>query len=298
LDVRRSPVAHRQQIIAPGVNLGLMTRIRPFARVFAVGLLITISAVCRSAAVPVTPDQQRLGRLGPGDLVSIRVYGQPDADSAAVGDDGSMNVPLVGSLQVAGLSPLEAATRVETALKDGGYFVDPHVTIIVTEARSQQVSVTGEVQRVGRYPINPRTTILDLLTQAGGVKETASDVGYVLRTDASGHLNRYPVKLSGPIDLKDILPTPTLLGGDSLLVPRAENIFVQGEVTSPGKFPIEPGMTVIQAIARAGGVNERGSERRIQLRRLGKDGDYHVVPVKPGDLIQGGDIIRVKESIF
>jgi polysaccharide biosynthesis/export protein len=275
-----------------------MTRIRPFARVFAVGLLIALSAVCRSADVPTTQDQRHLGQLGPGDSVSIRVYGQPEADSATVGDDGAINVPLVGNLQVAGLSTVEAATRVEKALKDGGYFVDPHVTIIVTEAGSRQVSVIGEVQRVGRYPINPRTTILDLLTQAGGMKETASDVGYVLRADAAGHLNRYPIKLSGPTDLKDVLPTPTLLGGDSLVVPRAESCFIQGEVTSPGKFPIEPGMTVIQAIARAGGVNERGSERRIQLRRLGKDGEYHVVPVKPNDPIQAGDILRVKESIF
>ena len=275
-----------------------MIRIRPFTRVFAVGLLITLGAVSRSAEVPTTQEHQSLGRLGPGDSVSIRVYGQPEADSATVGDDGAINVPLVGYLQVAGLSPVDAAVRVAKALKDGGYFVDPHVTITVTEARSQQISVVGEVQHVGRYPINPHTTILDLLTQAGGVKETASDVVYVLRTDAAGHLNRYPIKLSAMTDLKDVLPTPTLLGGDSLLVPRAENIFIQGEVSSPGKFPIEPGMTVIQAIARAGGVNERGSERRIQLRRLGKDGEYHTVPVKPNDLVQGGDILRVKESIF
>jgi polysaccharide export outer membrane protein len=139
---------------------------------------------------------------------------------------------------------------------------------------------------------------VDLLIQAGGLKETASDVGYVLRTDDNGHVSRYPIKLSGLTDLKDTLPTQTLLGGDSIVVPRAEHYFVLGEVVAPGKFPIEPGMSVIQGIARAGGVNERGSERRIQLKRLGKDGQYQVVHVKPGDPIQPDDIIRVKESIF
>jgi polysaccharide biosynthesis/export protein len=130
------------------------------------------------------------------------------------------------------------------------------------------------------------------------LKETASVTGYVLRADASGHMNRYPVKLNGLGDLKDALPNGMLMGGDSLVVPKAETYFVLGEVVAPGKFPIEPGLTLIQAIARAGGANARGSERRIQLKRLGKDGEYHVVSVKPSDPIEAGDMIRVKESIF
>ena len=281
-----------------GVNVGLMTKFRSFAAVIAVGLLLTLGAICRSAGEPTTANQQHMSQLGPGDSVSIQIFGQPDATNIYVGDDGSISVPLVGNIQVAGISPVDAAARVAKALKDGGYFVDPHVTIIVTQARSQLVSVLGEVGSVGRYPITPRTTIVDLLAQAGGVKETASDVGYVLRSDENGHINRYPIKLNGLSDIKDVLPTPTLLGGDSLVVPRAEHYFVLGEVVTPGKFPFEPGVSVIQGIARAGGINERGSERRIQLKRLGKDGQYRVVPVKPGDPIQVDDIIRVKESIF
>jgi polysaccharide export outer membrane protein len=111
-------------------------------------------------------------------------------------------------------------------------------------------------------------------------------------------MNRYPVKLNGLADIKDALPTSTLLGGDTLVVPTAEHCYVTGEVTTPGTYNIEPGMTVIQVIARAGGVNERGSERRIQVKRLGKSGEYKVIDVKPGDSVQAGDIIRVKESIF
>lgn len=275
-----------------------MTRFRLFAGVFAFGLLLSFGAVCRSANAPTAAGQQHMSQLGPGDALSIQVFGQPDATSVYVGDDGTISVPLVGNIPVAGTSPVEAAARVAKALKDGGYFVDPNVTIIVTQSHSQLVSVLGEVNSSGRYAINPRTTIVDLLAQAGGVKESASDIGYVLRTDDSGHISRYPVKLNGLTDLKDTLPTATLMGGDSLVVPRAEHYFVMGEVTTPGTYPMEPGITVIKGIARAGGINERGSERRIQLKRLGKNGQYEVVHVKPGDPIQSDDIIRVKESIF
>jgi polysaccharide export outer membrane protein len=275
-----------------------MKKFRSPARVFALGLLLTLGAICRAAEVLTPADQQHMSQLGPGDSVSIQVFGQPDATNVYVGDDGTISVPLAGHIQVAGISPVEAAGRVAKALKSGGYFVDPHVTIIVTQSRSQLVSVVGEVQSPGRYPINPGTTIVDLLAQAGGMKETASDVGYVLRSDGNGHISRYPVNLSGLTDIKDVLPTATLLGGDSLVVPRAEQYFVVGAVTTPGTYRIEPGITVIQGIARAGGINERGSERRIQLKRLGKDGQYQVLQVKPGDPIQADDIIRVKESIF
>jgi polysaccharide biosynthesis/export protein len=275
-----------------------MTRFRPYARVLAVGLLLTASAINLAAEKPVTADQQHLGQLGPGDTVTIKVHGQADSDSAYVGDDGTISVPLIGDVQVRGLTPVEAANRIAKALKDGGFFVDPHVTVVISDGRSQLVSVIGEVQSVGRYPVNPRTSIVDLLTSAGGTKENAGDMGYVVRTDSNGHQIRYPVKLNGTQDLKDVLPTPTLLGGDSLVVPKAANCFVLGEVTTPGKVPLEADMTVIQAIAKAGGVNERGSEHRIQLRRLDKDGAYHDVHVKPNDPVQAGDMIRVKESIF
>ena len=273
-----------------------MTQLRPSAALLAVGLLLTLSSVCRSDEAPATADRQHISQLGPGDSVSIQVFGEPAATTAYVGDDGTISVPLVGSIHVAGTSPIEAASRVAKALKDGGYFVDPHVSIIVTS--NQLVSVLGEVANSGRFPVTPRTTIVDLLAQAGGLKETASEVGYVLRSDDNGHVNRYPVKLNGLTDIRDALPTSALLGGDSLVVPRAERCFVLGEVATPGKLSIEPGMTVIQAIARAGGVTERGSERRIQLKRLDKNGQYQVVHVKPGDPVQADDIIRVKESIF
>jgi len=140
--------------------------------------------------------------------------------------------------------------------------------------------------------------LVDLLAQAGGVKENAADIGYVLHTDEAGQSSRHPVNLNVVKDNQDAPTTWALLGGDSLFVPRAEQFSVEGEVTAPGRYRMEPGMTVIQAIARAGGITERGSERRIQLKRAEKPGQYQTTHAKPGDLVKAGDIIRVKESIF
>jgi len=274
-----------------------MAKLNEFARAFAIGLLLVLSIPCRSAEGPTSAEPRRVTLLGPGDAVTVQVVGQPDTTAEYVADDGTIAVPLAGNVQVAGMSTTQAAAQVAKALKDGGFFVDPQVTV-VTQPRSQVVSVLGEVRTTGRYPVNPSTTILDLLAQAGGLKETASEVGFVLRKDDSGQINRYPVRLNGLSDIKDALPTSTLLGGDTLLVPPAEHFFVTGEVTTPGKFSIEPGMTVMQAILHAGGINERGSEHRIEVKRMGKDGQYHTVHAGPNDPIQAGDVIRVKESIF
>jgi polysaccharide export outer membrane protein len=269
-----------------------------FAAAFTAVLLLALSAVlCTAAEAQLSADQGPTSLLGVGDWVTVQIAGQPDATSY-VGNDGTINVPLTGNIPVAGISRDQAAGRVAKALKDGGYLVDPHVTILVTQPQSQAVSVVGEVQSQGRYPITPRTSIVDLLALAGGMKETASDIGYVLRSDDTGHINRYPVNLNLLTDVAGAPPTWTLRGGDSLVVPRAEHFSIVGEVATPGRYRIEPGMTVMQAIARAGGITERGSERRIQLKRADKPGQYKTVNAKPGDLVKADDIIRVKESLF
>jgi len=94
------------------------------------------------------------------------------------------------------------------------------------------------------------------------------------------------------------MSTLKLQGGDSVYVPRADQYYIYGEVTSPNMYRLEPGMTVIEAVARAGGVTVRGSERRIDIKRAGKDGKYVVIHAKPDDHIAADDVIRVKEAIF
>jgi polysaccharide biosynthesis/export protein len=240
-----------------------------------------------------------LSPLGPGDSVTLHVFGQPDMDTVlGVADDGAIRVPLAGSVPVGGLSSEAAARRVEKAFKDGGFFIDPHVTLTVTQSLSQRVSVLGEVKLPGRYPIDGKTSIIDLLAQAGGQTEFASTTVYVLRTDAAGAVKRYPVNLKDLVGPGASAPTQLLRAGDSVFVPRAEQFFILGEVQKPAMYKLEPNLTVLQAISLAGGVTPKGSDRRVEIKRTGKDGQQLVVKPKPNDLVQPDDVIRVKESIF
>ncbi|MGA9028520.1 MAG: SLBB domain-containing protein [Steroidobacteraceae bacterium] len=242
---------------------------------------------------------RRLPQLGPGDSVSLQVFGQPDMTSTLdVAEDGTIAVPLVGNVQVNGLTPAAAARATEKALADGKYLIDPHVTITITQSRNQKVSVLGEVGTPGRYPIDSNTTIFDLLALAGGARETSSDVVFLLRPDADGKINRYPISLKGLGDGTSAMPTQSLQGGDSIFVPRAPQFYIFGEVAQPNMYRIEPGMTIVQAIARAGGVTVRGSRNRFEVKRKDPNGVEHVVKSKLSDLVQPNDVIRVKESIF
>jgi polysaccharide export outer membrane protein len=245
-------------------------------------LFILLRAAPLLAADGGPGDARKLAPLGAGDTISIQVYGQPDMSTTVyIGDDGTVSVPLAGPVQVGGLSPVEAAKRVEMALKNGQFLIDPHVTVAVVQSRSQRVSVLGEVRLPGRYPLDPGTTVLDVLAQAGGLTATAADVVYILRADAQGKETRYPVNTKAYTDSKNDAPALMLQTGDSVFVPTAEQFYIYGEVTSSNKYRVEPNMTVIQAI-----------------KRMGADGKYTIIRAKPNDLVKADDVIRVKESIF
>ncbi len=279
---------------------------------FAMGmigaLLLSVTAAVAQVPLPTAPAEalpaniRPLLQLGPGDQVKMDVFGRPEMDGTMyVGDDGTIRVPLAGPVSVNGLSPAQAGQKVEEALKKGQFLVDPHVTFTVLVSRSQRVSVLGEVRSPGRYPIESNTTILDLLAQAGGPTEKGSNIVYILRPDSAGTLERFPVDLSGGLNTQDGT-TPaafqTLRSGDSLFVPAAAQFYINGEVHSPGVMKLDGGMTVLQAVAKAGGVTERGSTRRVSIKRKNAQGGYTVISAKPEEKIQPDDVITVKERLF
>ncbi len=281
-------------------------------RCLALGALWVVLQVCMAWAAPppAGPEQAAVAaataarpllQLGPGDQVKMDVFGRPEMDTTTyIADDGTIRVPLAGAVIIGGLSPSEASQKVEAALKQGQFLVDPHVTLTVVQSRSQRVSVLGEVKAPGRYPIESNTTVLDLLAQAGGATEKGSDTIYILRPDSQGNLQRLAVNLKGTVDSKDAAPAvlQTLRGGDSIFVPVAEQFYIAGEVRAPAVYRLESGMTLIQAIARAGGITERGSTSRVQIKRRGPKGDYIVISGKPNERVQPDDVITVKERIF
>jgi len=242
---------------------------------------------------------QPVVQLGIGDSVGIQVYGQSDMSvTVYVADDGTLSVPLAGPVKVQGLSPTDAAHRIEKALRDGGYLLDPHVTLTVSQSLSQKISVLGEVKQPGRYPISGNTSILDVIAQAGGVTDNSSSTLYILRQNGSGGTDRISINLKGLSVENGSLPEQNLKGGDSVVVPRAEQVFISGEVKTPGMYKIEPGMTVEEALIRAGGITDRGSRSRINVKRNDANGKPKTRSIDLNETVQAGDVIRVKESIF
>jgi len=277
-----------------------------WTRLLAVtGLLATLLAHGATTSQPgareAESDAAPMIQLGPGDSISIQVYGQPDlAATVYVSDDGTVPVALVGPVQVAHLSPADAAQRIEAALRNARIINDPHVTITVTQSRSQRVSVLGEVGSPGRYAVDARMTIFDLLAQAGGTKETGSDVIYLVRTNRDGVSTRYPIDLSvlRQSNGSASMPTQVLEGGDVIFVPKAEEFYIYGEVNKPGMYHLDEKLTLEQAIVRAGGITAQGSTHRIEVKRRNGKGAETVTHMRLPDMVQPNDMIRVKESLF
>jgi polysaccharide export outer membrane protein len=248
--------------------------------------------------MPTAPEP--LLQLGAGDTVAIKVFNQPDLDTPLVyvADDGTVAVPLAGAVPVAGLSPSEAARRIEKALRDGKFVNNPQVSLTVTVSRSQRVSVLGEVAKPGPYPIDSRTKIVELLAEAGGTRDTGAYIIYLMRARPDGSMARFAIDLKGLVDPRGAAPYQTLQGGDVIFVPKAEQFYIYGEVASPGMYRIEPNMTVIQAIARAGGITARGRRHRTEVKRKDSKGNDVATGIRLDELVQPNDTIRVKESIF
>ncbi|HTV78669.1 MAG TPA: SLBB domain-containing protein [Steroidobacteraceae bacterium] len=237
--------------------------------------------------------------LGAGDAITIDVFGQPDMNGlVSIADDGTIRLPLVGSVAVAGLSTAQAGQKIEKALVDGGFLVKPHVSVTLTTPVSQLVSILGEVRTPGRYQVNANSTIFQILALAGGVTADGADTIFLIHTDSSGKQQRTPIDLKGFSSNSSQLPTTKFKGGDSIFVPRADKFYIYGEVMMPNSYKLEPGMTVVEAIARAGGLTVRGSDRRVEIKRKGPNGKQTTFGAKQDTPVQPDDVIRVKESIF
>ncbi len=279
------------------------------ARNLALDATLSASAQPHAAAPPATASpaaeanasikNDPLLKLGSGDLVAVQVFGRPELSiSAYVSDNGTITLPLVGAVQVSGLSPTEAAQRVAEALKKGDFLLNPQVNMTLSQFRSQQVSVLGEVHTPGRYALESKTNIFDLLAQSGGLAADAADTGYLLRKDKNGDVIRLPVDLRNLAINQASNADYALKGGDSLYVPKASQFYIYGEVRSPNRYKLEPGMTVVEALTLGGGITDRGSERRIEIRRRAGDGKYKTLDARPTDAVEADDVIRVKERLF
>lgn len=236
--------------------------------------------------------------LGPGDVVRASVYGSPDlAVETRISDNGTMTFPLVGEVQVGGLTTQQAEQKIGALLQAKRVLKVAQVNLLVTNFASQQVSVLGQVNRPGRYPVDGPRKVLDMLAVAGGVGPDGGDMVGLVR-------NRDGVPTRETIDVVDIVRKGELnrdyevSGGDIIFVERAPRAYVMGEVQRPGPLRVERAMTVQQAIAASGGLTQRGTQRGLRITRRDAGGLSRTSEAKPDDTVQQDDVITVKESLF
>jgi polysaccharide export outer membrane protein len=237
--------------------------------------------------------------LGPGDIIRISVYKNPEmTNDVRVSEGGTIGFPLIGSVPVAGLTLPGAERKIAQMLKDGGFVLNPQVNILLTQAFGNQVSVIGQVNRPGRYPIEAAGGHLSgMLAAAGGIAGSGADVVIVTGTRNGQPFRREidVVKMSSSGNTADDI---ALAGGDTLFVNRAPLFYIYGQVQRPGQFRLERDMTVMQALASGGGVTGKGSRRGIVLHRRDANGKVKEIDVSLDDDVRDEDVIYVKEALF
>ena len=237
--------------------------------------------------------------LGAGDVITMNVYSRDELTTTAiVSERGKVVLPLIGEVTVAGLSPAMASKRIAEAYQRGEFLVDPQINVVVAEYRSQQISVLGEVQQPGRFPVETRLTVLDALALAGGLREVAGDQVHVLRPDRNGGTQRITVPLAAATGGSETGQLFTLRAGDSVVAPKAETFYIYGEVRQPNAYRLQPNMTVIQALSIGGGLTERGSDKRVQIKRRGSNGQLETIEAALNTQLRADDVIYVKERLF
>lgn len=242
-------------------------------------------------------------RAGPGDVMRVTVFGQPDLSAeVGVNDKGFLMLPLIGAVDVNGLTTSEVSKKIAKALRDGDFLKNPEVSVEIVQLRSQMVSVLGEVSRPGRYPIPGHISVLELIAVAGGLTTNADQTVTLLRrnTDpqkAESDL-RIPILLgeTGVTDRKtlDVEMQP----GDVVYVNKKKMFYIHGEVNRPGSYPMEPEMNVMRAISLGGGMTQRASKRRIYINREVPNEGIKEIKATLSAPLQPGDVVFIDESLF
>ncbi|MBP7870104.1 MAG: SLBB domain-containing protein [Candidatus Saccharicenans sp.] len=248
--------------------------------------------------------------IGSRDLLEIKVFELPEFDhTVRVSEDGSITLPLIGNIQIGGLTKDKAEKKLSELLEK--YVKKAQVSIFIKEYQSSRVAIIGAVEKPGMYELVGRQTLLQMISQAGGFKDTAANEIYVLRegqdgTTASISIDLEDLMINGnqnlniPIQANDVINVPV----DKLI-----NVYVFGEVRQPGALQVKMSnkITLLQAIAQAGGLSENATKRGVTIKRRDKSGKEINSSVNLNDIIKGkkkdiplqeGDVVIVKQSIF
>jgi polysaccharide biosynthesis/export protein len=272
-------------------------------------LLIAFAAIILSAPCAAR-GQSTDYRIGPRDVLAITVWEQPDLSAKfTVEADGSFTFPLLGRVTSGGLTLKAFEAELRQRLVTEGYFKNPQVTVAVDSYASQRVFVVGEVRQPGTYTLTGDMSLIEALSKAGSTTTQAGHDALVVRAPKE----RVPEKPLMPgdapanevtrVDLKqlqegDLSRNMLLKDGDTVYVPKAETVYVTGQVRNPGAYALQTrNTTVLQAIALAGGVTDRGAINRAKISRI-VNGTKVEMKIGTADVVQPGDTIIVPERYF
>lgn len=249
-------------------------------------------------------------RIGPRDLVAIRVFEEPKLNvDLRVNDDGTIRLPLVGRVDAEGLTEDELTQRLKSVLEEE-LLQRASVSVEVLEYRSRPISVIGAVRSPGTLNTSGRLTLLEALTAAGGLSSSHGEEIHVLRRASNGLTDQIEIPIEDLLVRADPDLNIPIFANDLINVPAAVDvtIYCLGEVSSPGAitFKSTQRVTLLSAIARAGGLTERAS-KKLLIKRQQPDGGTREIEVRykriisgrqPDPELQPGDVIVVKESFF
>jgi len=238
--------------------------------------------------------------IGPQDNLNIIVTDEADfSGKYRVDSDGTISMPYLKRVPVGGLSLQEAQDKI-TALLKADFLVHPQVRIEVDQFKSRSIMVMGEVRSPGKVPL-PGTSLslLEALALAGSPTQNASNEVLIMHAPKPGAKAPDPITLNRKdLELGKVGRDLALQDGDIVNVPVAKRFYISGFVKNPGSFVLDTGTTVAQAVILAGGLSDRGSDRRISIIRSGPDGKPVEISAKQQDKVLPNDEIKVKSRFF
>ena len=225
-------------------------------------------------------------RIGKGDVVEVALVGRDDYKARVqVQDDGTIQLPLISAVDVVNKTTLEARDLISGRLQSGGFFVNPALNVTVVSYASRYVTVLGLVATPGVVAIDRAYRLSEVIARAGGITNPAITVITVTGLDGqSRDYSLQTIATGGPST------DPMINEGDKIFVAPAKTFYIYGQVNAPGNYPIEPGMTIRMALARAGGLTALGSERKVKLVRGESESRADLASqLAPGDVIVIGE---------
>jgi len=242
-------------------------------------------------------------RLGADDRLLVTVHNHPELSAGlVVSRSGTVTVPHIGEVTAKGMTPRELEDRLAELL-GRDIVVDPLVDVEIVEHNSQWAMVSGEVRKSGKVPLRGGTDLKSVLAEAEGLTVDAGERIVISRRDAGSTVSENIVVDREAFEHGET--NPVLHHGDIVTVVRASYCYVRGEVRSPGRHPIERGMTLMKAITLAGGLTDWAKRKSVQIVHPDQDvggRTYDLEDIERGliadPVLSGGEVVIVKRRFF